>query len=238
MGCARWIWPKSWASRRSYLNLIEHDQRPLTAALLLKLAELYPEELKSFGSDGEARLVSDLHEVFGDPLFEAHDVTTTDLRETAANESVSRAIVKLYHAYRDSLEAMQGIASRVSDGGDLLGPRSGAAPFRRGLGRPAGEPELLSRARGRGRAAVRGSRPRAARPVFRARPVPRRNGHLGRPSSATRARRVRCAGMTPRSAASTSPRRFLRMPETSRSPTRSACSASATSSSGSWRARA
>ena len=105
----------------SYLNLIEHDQRPLTAALLLKLAELYPAELKTFGSDGEARLVSDLHEVFGDPIFEAHDVTTTDLRETAANESVSRAIVKLYHAYRDSLEAMQGLASRVSDGGDLLG---------------------------------------------------------------------------------------------------------------------
>src|SRR5262252_59592 len=105
----------------SYLNLIEHDQRPLTAALLLKLAELYPADLKSFGSDGEARLVSDLHEVFGDPLFESHDVTTTDLRETASNESVSRAIVKLYHAYRDSLEAMQGIASRVSDGGDLLG---------------------------------------------------------------------------------------------------------------------
>src|SRR5439155_4377216 len=32
-----------------------------------------------------------------------------------------RAVVKLYHAYRDALEAMQGIASRVSDGGDLLG---------------------------------------------------------------------------------------------------------------------
>jgi transcriptional regulator with XRE-family HTH domain len=105
----------------SYLNLIEHDQRPLTAALLLKLAELYPAELKSFGSDGEARLLSDLHEVFGDALFEAHDVTTTDLHETASNETVSRAIVKLYHAYRDALESMQGMASRVSDGGDLLG---------------------------------------------------------------------------------------------------------------------
>jgi predicted transcriptional regulator/transcriptional regulator with XRE-family HTH domain len=105
----------------SYLNLIEHDQRPLTAALLLRLAELYPADLKSFGSDGEARLVSDLHEVFGDALFEAHDVTTTDLRETASNETVSRAIVKLYHAYRDSLEAMQAVASQVSEGGDLLG---------------------------------------------------------------------------------------------------------------------
>ena len=93
----------------------------MTAALLLRLAELYPADLKSFGSDDQARLVSDLHEVFGDALFEAHDVTTTDLREMASNETVSRAIVKLYHAYRDALESMQGMASRVSDGGDLLG---------------------------------------------------------------------------------------------------------------------
>jgi predicted transcriptional regulator/transcriptional regulator with XRE-family HTH domain len=105
----------------SYLNLIEHDQRPLTAALLLRLAELYPSDLKSLGTEGEARLVSDLHEVFGDALFEAHDVTTTDVRETASNETVSRAIVKLYHAYRDALEAVQGMASRVSEGGDLVG---------------------------------------------------------------------------------------------------------------------
>ncbi len=105
----------------SYLNLIEHDQRPLTAALLLKLADLYPGELKSFASDGDARLVSDLHEVFGDALFEENDVTTSDLRETAANEAVSRAIVKLYRAYRDALESMQGIASRVVEGGELVG---------------------------------------------------------------------------------------------------------------------
>lgn len=104
----------------SYLNLIEHDQRPLTAPLLLKVAELFPGDLKSFGAGDHGRLVSDLHEVFGDALFEAHDVTTTDLREAAANETVSRAVVKLYHAYRDALEAMQGMASRASDGGDLM----------------------------------------------------------------------------------------------------------------------
>ena len=105
----------------SYLNLIEHDQRPLTAPLLLKVAELFPGDLKSFGADDHGRLVSDLHEVFGDALFEAHDVTTTDLREAAANEPVSRAVVKLYHAYRDALEAMQGMASSASDGGELTG---------------------------------------------------------------------------------------------------------------------
>jgi predicted transcriptional regulator/transcriptional regulator with XRE-family HTH domain len=105
----------------SYLNLIEHDQRTLTAPLLLRLAELYPLDLKSFAPDDHARLISDLHEVFGDTLFETHDVTTTDLRETAANEPVSRAIVKLYHAYRDALESIQAVASKVSEAGDLTG---------------------------------------------------------------------------------------------------------------------
>jgi predicted transcriptional regulator/transcriptional regulator with XRE-family HTH domain len=105
----------------SYLNLIEHDQRALTAPLLLRLAELYPLDLKSFAPDDHARLVSDLHEVFGDALFEAHDLTTTDLRETAANDGVSRAIVKLYRAYRDALEGMHSVASKVSEGGELTG---------------------------------------------------------------------------------------------------------------------
>jgi predicted transcriptional regulator len=105
----------------SYLNLIEHDRRALTAPLLLKLAELYPADLKSFAPDDHARLVSDLHEVFGDGLFESLDVTTTDLRETASNEAVSRAIVKLYHAYRDGLESIQAVASKVSEGEDLIG---------------------------------------------------------------------------------------------------------------------
>ncbi|HEY4230529.1 MAG TPA: short-chain fatty acyl-CoA regulator family protein [Thermoanaerobaculia bacterium] len=104
----------------SYLNLIEHDQRALTAPLLLKVAELFPGDLKSFGNEGHGRLVSDLHEVFGDALFEAEDVTTTDLREAAANETVSRAVVKLYRAYRNAVEAMRDIASQVSDGGEQM----------------------------------------------------------------------------------------------------------------------
>ncbi len=105
----------------SYLNLIEHDQRTLTAPLLLKLADLYPLDLKSFAPEDHARLISDLHEVFGDTLFETHDVTTTDLRETASNEPVSRAIVKLYHAYRDALESIRAVASKVDDAGDMTG---------------------------------------------------------------------------------------------------------------------
>ena len=35
----------------SYLNLIEHDQRPLTAALLVKLAQLFRVEVATFAQD-------------------------------------------------------------------------------------------------------------------------------------------------------------------------------------------
>ena len=165
----------------SYLNLIEHDQRSLTAPLLLKVAELFPGDLKSFGNEEHGRLVSDLHEVFGDTLFEAEDVTTTDLRETAANEPVSRAVVKLYRAYRNAVETLQrrrlaGHRRRRADAGN----RSRAPAVRGGLGRPAGEPELLPRARGGRRAAGRRGGARARRSLSGARPLPREIRHRGR----------------------------------------------------------
>ena len=105
----------------SYLNLIEHNQRPLTAPLLLKMATLFRIDLSAFSGDDEARLLADLHEAFADPLFEEHDVTNVDLRELASNPPAARAVVSLYRAYRGSLEARQALAALVSDGGDLPG---------------------------------------------------------------------------------------------------------------------
>ncbi|MDQ6891686.1 MAG: short-chain fatty acyl-CoA regulator family protein [Acidobacteriota bacterium] len=105
----------------SYLNLIEHDQRALTAPLLLKLAHMFGVEVKSFAPEDDERRIADLHEVLGDALFAEHDVTTTDLRELAGNAAVSRAVVTLYRAYRDSLESLQALASTVTEGGEPLG---------------------------------------------------------------------------------------------------------------------
>src|SRR5580692_11288339 len=48
----------------SYLNLIESNRRPLPATLLIKLAQLFGTDLHAFGADDDARLVSDLLEVF------------------------------------------------------------------------------------------------------------------------------------------------------------------------------
>src|SRR5271165_2774195 len=67
----------------SYLNLIESNRRPLPAALLIKLAQQFGVDLQTFASDEDARLVSELLEVFSDPLFEAYGLTSTDVRELA-----------------------------------------------------------------------------------------------------------------------------------------------------------
>ncbi len=53
----------------SYLNLLERNQRPVTAQVLLRLAEVYDIDIRSLSSDHEAAGARDLTEVFADPLF-------------------------------------------------------------------------------------------------------------------------------------------------------------------------
>jgi predicted transcriptional regulator/DNA-binding XRE family transcriptional regulator len=105
----------------SYLNLIEHNQRPLPSHLLLRLAQTLSVDLATFADDSHARLAADLQEIFGDPLFEEHTVTTNDVRELAENGGVSRAIIALYRAYQTQVESTRALAAKLYDGRDFLG---------------------------------------------------------------------------------------------------------------------
>ena len=112
----------------SYLNLIEHNKRPLSAPLLIKLAESFDLDLRSLSLDHHARSVADLMEVFGDPIFEPHDVTNADVREiAAASPGAARAIVALYQAYRAAREAADTLTAKLTDG-DLEGVDSSHLP--------------------------------------------------------------------------------------------------------------
>jgi predicted transcriptional regulator/DNA-binding XRE family transcriptional regulator len=105
----------------SYLNLIEHNQRPLPAHLLVKLAQIFHVDLAAFADDNAARLAADLQEIFGDALFAEHPLTTNDLREVAENPAAARAVIALYHAYRASTDSTRALASKLYDGRDFLG---------------------------------------------------------------------------------------------------------------------
>jgi predicted transcriptional regulator/DNA-binding XRE family transcriptional regulator len=105
----------------SYLNLIEHDRRALTAPLLLKLAQLFRLDLDAFSGDDEARLSADLQEAFGDPLFEEHDLLASDVREIAGNVPAARAVLALYRAYQSARDATRALAERMEEGVEVTG---------------------------------------------------------------------------------------------------------------------
>ena len=106
----------------SYLNLIEHNRRPLSASLLIKLAEIFRLDLRAFSPETDARLAADLLEVFGDAVFDAHDITTGEVRDMVVHSpAIARAVVMLYQAYRAAQESADTLAMKLSEGEDVSG---------------------------------------------------------------------------------------------------------------------
>lgn len=113
----------------SYLNLVEHDRRPLSANLLIKLAQFTDLDLKSFAPGEHTKLTAVLMEVFGDPVFEGNAPAEAEARElVAANPDVARAVLHLYHAFAEARSSASTLAAQVLDRQDLAGmDRAGLA---------------------------------------------------------------------------------------------------------------
>ncbi|MBM3609500.1 MAG: helix-turn-helix transcriptional regulator, partial [Alphaproteobacteria bacterium] len=84
----------------SYLNLLESNQRPVTVNVLLRLAEKFQIDIGALGAEDDARLSSELMEALSDPLFDAHDVKASDVRDLVATlPNMGRAFHALYEAW-------------------------------------------------------------------------------------------------------------------------------------------
>jgi XRE family transcriptional regulator, fatty acid utilization regulator len=95
----------------SYLNLIEHDQRTVTASLLIKLGEMLGVDLATLSGRSERQLEFALREVFADPLLSADAVPETEIAEFAAMApNAAHAVLALYRAWRVAREDAGGIA--------------------------------------------------------------------------------------------------------------------------------
>jgi predicted transcriptional regulator/DNA-binding XRE family transcriptional regulator len=98
----------------SYLNLIESNRRPLPAALLIKLAQLFGVDVHTFSGEEDARLVHDLLEAFADPLFDAYRLASPDVRDLALNHpQIARAMLALYSSYKTHREVSEELAHRL-----------------------------------------------------------------------------------------------------------------------------
>src|SRR5271166_5241836 len=95
----------------SYLNLIEHDQRAVTASLLIKLAETLRVELAELSGSEERQLEVGLREALADPMLGSEAIPEAEIAAIASGSpNAARAILTLYRAWRVAREDSSGIA--------------------------------------------------------------------------------------------------------------------------------
>jgi predicted transcriptional regulator/transcriptional regulator with XRE-family HTH domain len=112
----------------SYLNLIEHDQRAVTASLLVKLSEVLQVDLAALSGAREKALQTGLQEVLRDPLLGLDVVPEAEIAQLAGGAPhVARAVLALYRAWRVAREDSGGIA--LPTGRRILLPTEEARDF-------------------------------------------------------------------------------------------------------------
>jgi len=101
----------------SYLNQIEHDVRPLTVAVLLRITEVFGVDATFFASQDDTRLVAELREVTLDRDLDI-DVDMSEIAEfVGAHPAIARAMVNLYRRYRlTKTQLATATEDRFSDG--------------------------------------------------------------------------------------------------------------------------
>ena len=101
----------------SYLNQIEHDVRPLTVAVLLRITEVFGVDATFFASQDDTRLLAELREVTLDRDL-GIDVDPADIADVvAAHPAVARAMVNLQRRYRlTTTQLAAATEDRYSDG--------------------------------------------------------------------------------------------------------------------------
>jgi len=105
----------------SYLNLMERNQRALSAKVLLKMAEVYDFDISNFTGAGDAHLVAEVYETLRDPLFKGEAISKNeaeDLVNTSPN--AAKALLKLYSKHRDLARRNTDMAQNIAEDRDKV----------------------------------------------------------------------------------------------------------------------
>jgi XRE family transcriptional regulator, fatty acid utilization regulator len=101
----------------SYLNQIEHDVRPLTVAVLLRITEVFGVDATFFASQDDTRLVAELREVAMDRDV-GIDVDGSEIADLVnTHPTLARAMVNLHRRYRLTTTRLAALTEdRFADG--------------------------------------------------------------------------------------------------------------------------
>lgn len=101
----------------SYLNQIENNQRPVSAAVLLALADKYQLDLSEISTGESDRLLSALSEALSDPLFETFSPTFQEMKLVTQNApAIAHALIACHQAYRSKSEQLAGMDQELGRG--------------------------------------------------------------------------------------------------------------------------
>ncbi len=99
----------------SYLNLIERNQRPLTAAFLLKLSHAYNLDLRLLTGDDTDAQTADITQMLGDPLLRGLDIGRAEIQDFVAScPGIVQALTRLYGATREGQTGVSSTAGAVA----------------------------------------------------------------------------------------------------------------------------
>jgi predicted transcriptional regulator/DNA-binding XRE family transcriptional regulator len=90
-----------------YLNQMENNNRPVSTAVVMGLAQEFGFDVTELQSGDEARLVGDMREALADPVFTGPAPALADMRLAASNApTLARAFLDLHAAYRQTHERL------------------------------------------------------------------------------------------------------------------------------------
>jgi len=90
-----------------YLNQMENNNRPVSATVVLALAQEFGLDVTELSTGDAERLVMDMREALADPVFADTPPPLADLRLTASNApTLARAFLALHRAYRQTHERL------------------------------------------------------------------------------------------------------------------------------------
>ncbi|WP_408586250.1 short-chain fatty acyl-CoA regulator family protein [Novosphingobium sp.] len=110
----------------SYIALLERNQRPLTADLLLRLARAYKLDMADLAAEERDDYARRLNDVLRDPIFAEIDLPPLEVADVATSfPGITEAMLRLHGAYVREQQALAGLRA---DGGGGSGGGRGVDP--------------------------------------------------------------------------------------------------------------
>ncbi len=112
----------------SYVNQLESNQRPLSAAVLLSVSRVFAVDMASFEADDLDRVVADLGEALADPVFRGQRPGLQDLKAVATHApDFAKSFLDLHGAMRRVLEHQASVDDVISAHGGSASDKAKSA---------------------------------------------------------------------------------------------------------------